>query len=328
MNSRFFVIWGAPGTGLSLLAAAMRVFGAVPFEEQRGDRFYPLGRFEDQGLVKLNDELLKELGQSWHSLAGVGPEQAELLEKNGFLARAVAFLESCAKRAPIVLLKDPKMTKLAAFWRKAFDAAGIKPYCALGWREPAAVAATLQVRAMQSKHPAPVTDQRLGLLLWLVYNQQALQYTAGFTRALLKFEDFLAKPEETLRSLAQMLDFPLSETDLQTFCAEVLEKGQYADPSGNLELSPKVLEMQKLLAGSQKLQCPVLSGPIWPATVEEEMLASMLDSANHEIRVDAGKMASIHADICILTGECKRMAAELLQLKNERATIGELAKRL
>lgn len=312
MYSKFFVIWGMHRSGTSLLAAAMRVFGAEPHStRQHAAEDNPKGYFEDPTLVRLNDAMLAELRLNWQSLSPIGEQQAYMLEKAGYLRKALEYLETRASAAPLVMLKDPRMTRLGAFWRRVFEEAGQKPYSVITWRNPGAVASSLRQRALRAKAPAPEADMRYGLLLWLIYTQEALACTEGYPRALVNYDRFLADPVQSLNSIAENLNFPLGEARMKDFCENFVEPrlNHHGEPPIQDEWPASVRELYALLQKSA--QCPLFSGPLWPATDETRLLAALLDDANRNIRENAAKMASIHAEICVLTGECKRMAAQL-----------------
>ncbi len=314
MHSEFFVIWGMHRSGTSLLAAAMRVFGAEPHsEKQHAASDNPKGYYEDPALVRLNDAMLSELGLKWHSLSPLGDTQAYMLEKAGYAAKALKYLEARAAAAPLVMLKDPRMTRLGAFWRRVFEKAALKPYSVIAWRNPLAVAASLRQRALRAQTPTPETDIRYGLLLWLVHTQAALIYTRGYPCALVNYDAFLADPAASLNNIAADLAFPLSDVQLKAFCQD------FVDPKLNhheakdvaKDLSGRVRKLYDLLKNAKS--CPHDPGPLWPDTGEGHMMAALLDEAVRQLREDNAKMASIHAEICVLTGECKRMATLLAE---------------
>lgn len=313
MNSSFFVIWGMHRSGTSLLGAAMRVFGAGPESAlMHADESNPKGYYEDPALVQLNDDMLAELGLKWQSLTPIGEAHTILLEKAGYLDKAVAFLQKRAKAAPLSMLKDPRMARLGAIWRKAFAEMGQEPYSVVIWRNPGAVAASLRQRALKSKVHAPEQDLRQGLLLWLLYTQGSLLYTSGYPRALVNYDKFLHNPDRELRRVSSELPFPLSETDLEKFCAEFVAPEMNHHGISQEQLPAAVAELASALSRADT--CPE-PGILWPHTDEERSLAGLLDDANRALREHSAKMASIHSEICLLTGQLKRMILQQAEKK-------------
>lgn len=320
MHSKYFVIWGMHRSGTSLLAAAMRVFGAEPHSSvQHASSDNPKGYFEDPALVRLNETILGELGLKWHSLGAIGEAQAYMLEKAGYTDKALEYLQTRARVSPLVMLKDPRMTRLGAFWRRVFEKAGQAPYSIISWRHPLAVAASLRIRALKSKTHAPEADLRHGLLLWLIHTQAALEYTRGYPRSLVNYDAFLANPVAGLKAIAADINFPASDAQINAFCEDFVERkyNHHAEDETEGDLPARVQNLYNTLREST--QCPELTEAIWPAGDEEEMVAELLDKANWHIRENAAKMASVHAEICLLTGECKRMAIQLASQKGKNA---------
>lgn len=319
MNGRFFTVWGMHRSGTSLLAAAMRVFGAeLTGKSIEPDRYNPKGYFENTDLMRLNDAMLAELGQKWHSLAAIGPEQYAVLEGAGYVDQAIAFLKAEAAKAPLVLLKDPRLCRVGAIWRQAFARLDITPWCVVPWRDPLAVASSLRVRSQNVKYPSPAADLRYGLLLWLTYTQGAMVYTSGCPRILINYDQFLRTPAATMEKAAAVFGLPINEQALEEFCLEFVDVNlnHNAETLPGVTMPQQVRELVARLEESRDV-CPCVEH-IWPVTDEEQTLAALLDEANRRIRAHAGKMASIHTEVCVLTGECKRMALELQLLKGQK----------
>lgn len=313
MHSKFFVIWGMHRSGASLLAEAMRVFGAEPYEasQREKDNF----QSEDPDLISLNDSMLAEFRLTWQSFGAIREPEAYMLEKAGYLAKAQKYLEKRAETAPLVVLKDPRMARLGAFWKRVFKSLDQKPYSIVAWRAPLAAAASLRQSALKAKAPMPAADIRYGLLLWLIYTQSALVYTTDFPRVLVNYDALLNEPEKTQANISAALDFPASQSLAQNFQEKVVncKLNHFGEMNIHDELPEKVLNLYNLLNENSK--CPEIDAQVWPQTDEEQLLATLVDEANRHLREYSAKMASIHAEICILTGECKRMSTQISELK-------------
>lgn len=314
MNSKFFVIWGMHRGGTSLLAAAMQVFGARPQGTLLpADYNNPRGYFETLELINLNEAMFSELGQRWYGLGYIGSEQVEMLVRAGHLERAVEYLRKQAEHPAPVLLKDPRMSRLGALWNRAFAQLDITPYSIVVWRDPMAVSASLCRRALKLKIPTPLVDERYGWLLWLSYMRSSLIYTQFWPRVLIGYENFVEHPAECLLEMGRLLDTGVDMAVLNDFCGHFVDPGlNHHGPAEADSIMPaKVRAMYELLSSRDSLECPDISPQAWEPDSEEKLLAALLDDANRKIRENALKMATIHSEICILTGECKRMALEL-----------------
>lgn len=290
MKSKFIIVWGMHRSGTSLIARSLKVFGA-----SLGDNLFagnpgnPKGYFEDMGLMQLDSAMLKELGLSWDSLAPVREKHVRHLIDCGYLEYAVNFLGEVGTRGAVVGLKDPRMTKLAPFWRKAFHEVAITPVNIVAYRKPQAVIASLARRALTSPRPGLLGDPLYGAYLWLSYTLASILYTSGFPRVLMNYEEFLDHPHDILVKTGDILSLPIDKHELDQFCNSFVDRRLNHDPGQKnytFNLPPRINELYGILDSLPELCFPshVHIGKMWPESESELNLCGFIDKALQDWR--------------------------------------------
>lgn len=226
------LVLGMHRSGTSVMARALPVMGV-----SLGDHLIPAhpcnpkGFFEDADINSSNAILLKALGAGWEYPVSFRDRQAELrrfatdtpgqavlaLLRDKFRAAdELAQRQGRPLPAPLAV-KEPRMSRLMAFWRPLMLAAGCAPQVCLALRHPAHVAASLTAR---NGFPAAQ-----GWRLWLHYTLDALEGSLGLPVLVLDYEALLAAPERQIRRLAQWLGRPADEAALRVFCDGFLDRG-------------------------------------------------------------------------------------------------------
>lgn len=194
---RDVVVLGMHRSGTSLTA---RLLGDLGWYLGRPDELLgprednPEGFFERADVQVLNDRLLSRLGASWD-----GPPGVEELDDrpdgnvDEQLATLVAALEADAGAAPFAL-KDPRLCVLWPLWKRHLPTSAM---LVLTFRHPAEVAASLQKR-----DGLPVAT---GLALWEEYVRRALVAAKDRAAVVVRYGDLVARPEESIESLAEAL---------------------------------------------------------------------------------------------------------------------------
>ena len=190
------VVLGMHRSGTSLTA---RILGDLGWylgrpEELLGPREdNPDGFFERADVQVLNDRILSRAGASWDGPPG--PD--ELLDLGDAvdeqLGALIAAMQEGAGAAPFAL-KDPRLCVLWPLWERHLPSSA---RLVLTFRHPAEVAASLHKR----DGLAPVT----GLALWEEYVRRALAAAKDRGAVVVRYEDLVARPEQTIARLAETL---------------------------------------------------------------------------------------------------------------------------
>lgn len=187
---RQIAVLGMHRSGTSVVAQLIAAMGAYAGEDAKlpkGDAFNPSGYWEHRDVVALNEEILRSLDASW----GAPLQIPQTPPSPAFVERARTIAQTLAAHGTSVL-KDPRMSILFPYWRDALD----NPACVLVWREPAAVA-----RSLESRDDIPLPA---GLALWEEYTRAMLVATRGVPRVLVSYEELVADP---IRFAARLHEF-------------------------------------------------------------------------------------------------------------------------
>lgn len=196
------LILGMHRSGTSALTRTLSLLGAaLPStllgEDGSGVASNPLGHWEPERVVALNDAALQAAGSKWRTPFGVDPSWYETGEARAFRERAVDLLAREYGAARLFVLKDPRTCLLAPLWLGALEDAGIAAAPVHVYRSPAEVAASLQKRND--------IDPPLGELLWLRYVLDAERATRGLVRSHLRYDSLLVDWMGTAEHVADAL---------------------------------------------------------------------------------------------------------------------------
>ncbi|HTX01430.1 MAG TPA: hypothetical protein VMD59_21780, partial [Acidimicrobiales bacterium] len=141
------------------------------------------GHFESISMVKVNDELLTEMGRNWWCPPRAGPAAAAEWSRVSYdPAAARRAFDEVHPEAPFVW-KDPRTVLTLPLWRRALG-----PHLAAVavLRNPLDVAASLAARSkLRLTH---------GVALWERYNRHLLANLAGMPAILTRYDDLVDNP--------------------------------------------------------------------------------------------------------------------------------------
>jgi hypothetical protein len=290
------VVLGMARSGTSAITRALPVLGV-----RLGDNLMePLpginekGFWEDLDIYQLNIELLRELQTDWQSHGPI-PLQTMPAEKlASFRLRASALLrERTADAAPFGF-KDPRTSRLLAFWRPIFDHLGLDQGYVISLRDPLSVARSL------AKAWGFGTEK--ACYLWLEYVVDAVAGSRGARRVVVDFDALIADPVGQVQRIASTLDLPLSDPQspewreyTHAFLDESLRHARFE--TEDLRLDPAVPQ---------------------DAIDAHSMLRRV--SAD-ELSIDDPEVAALFDR---LRDSLKRMAPALMQMRRQDETIGSL----
>ena len=204
------------------------------------DAYNPQGYWELGQVVRLNDRLLHRLGGAWdrppHPPSGweKAPDLEDLRREAGDL------VERFRARNTRWGFKDPRTCLTLPFWLTVLP----EPRFVVCVRDPSSVSASLVRRDGMESADA--------LQLWLRYTSAALEYSTGFARILLSYDDLITDPVSQTRRVAGFLGVP--ETAAQAAAARIadvvsptLRHHSAFRPFSNPEQPPSILVLQELI---------------------------------------------------------------------------------
>jgi hypothetical protein len=198
---------GMHRSGTSLAGQLLNAMGCYAGEEDEmpaPDVFNPTGYWERRDVWALDEEILAALDASWLDPARADVARLSDESRRAFVDRARAIVRELDTHGSW-MVKDPRMAILFPIWREVLD----HPICVLVWREPSAVA-----RSLENRDGLPFV---VGLALWEEYTRAMLASTAGLPRVCVSYEDLVAYPIACVAKLHRsLLDAGASDLQLPT----------------------------------------------------------------------------------------------------------------
>ncbi len=197
------VIIGMHRSGTSALSRTINLLGfRLPQKIVPAGPGNSLGHWEPIGVMHQNDRILAQLERSWldpKPLPQGWETDARVLKHH---PAALRMLEAeYGSQDHAIVIKEPRVSRLVAFWRDILLAAGIAPHWLITCRNPLEVAASLRERnAFSLEHACR---------LWQSYMLEAEVATRGMPRAVVHFEALLDDWKRCLHSAFGQLELAL-----------------------------------------------------------------------------------------------------------------------
>jgi hypothetical protein len=211
---------------LSLCGGALpgRLLGAMPDN--------PLGHWEPREANYLNEAILRRLGSSAFDPAlDLREEGASDAKKLAPCIGDIGAFLSTLPAAPLVVVKDPRITLLSDLWFDAARRAGFDVMTVIAVRHPQEVIESIAVRSGASPE--------LASALWLKYNLLAERDTRGLPRVFVHYENLLEDWRREIKRISVVLGIDLDARDeaaIEEFLKPDLHRqrhcGQVTEPFG------------------------------------------------------------------------------------------------
>jgi glycosyltransferase involved in cell wall biosynthesis len=230
MNSQktALLITGMHRSGTSLLTQILHMCGVAVAEKLEPPNEYNItGYWESIELVKLHDKMLKEAQSSWKDV-GEFPKtwlqssQSAPYEK---LIQDFIFREFSDKS--LFTIKDPRVSRFVPFWEKTLKRNNIDSKLIIPFRNPYAVAKSLQ-------HRDNLHSDR-SLLLWVRHILEAEKNSRHLKRSFINYNALLLDWRQTLARLCDDLKIklPIESKSLNTDVDKVIlsKEDHYGQPT-------------------------------------------------------------------------------------------------
>ncbi len=134
-----------------------------------------------------------------------------------FRDELVAILERDFAESPLWGLKDPRMCRLMPLWLDIFKEVDCDPYFVHVVRNPVEVAESLRKRHGFSR--------RKSILLWMLHELEAEQWTRDYPRVFISFRQLLSNWPGTLEKISDVLqiNFPVKISDIVDKVSDFLD---------------------------------------------------------------------------------------------------------
>ncbi|MEW6133628.1 MAG: hypothetical protein AB1591_10780 [Pseudomonadota bacterium] len=212
LKRRAIFILGMHRSGTSVLTRAVHLQGAVlPKTLMPAQADNPDGFFESLPVVRFNNELLQDASRSWDDPRPIAPAWWKRRGRTLRVKQAKTILKREFPEGEVLVLKDPRISRLLPIWLEAASEIGLEPAAFVGCRNPIEVAASLFKRNKMGAQTAH--------LLWLAYMLEAETASRGLPRAMVQFDHLiadwrsaLAKAYDAIELDSLMLDGEPAET--------------------------------------------------------------------------------------------------------------------
>jgi hypothetical protein len=162
----------------------LKLCGASPKHLLPASPGNPEGHFESVPLMRFHDELLASAGSRWHDWRKFNPAWYRSPPAYTFKQRAKEIFEAEFGKAPLPILKDPRICRFAPFWIDVLKEIGATPRMVIPIRSPLEVALSLKKRDSMSLAK--------GLLLWLRHVLDAELATRSNPRSIFSWSGLLS----------------------------------------------------------------------------------------------------------------------------------------
>ena len=193
LSSRIVLVLGMHRSGTSALTGMLVSSGLdVPGDlmDRPDDVINPMGYWESEGLMQLNDQLFSSLGLHWSTADQLPPGWADFEAAVLWRRSLISQWQHSCRGLSCPVIKDPRLCMLAEGLRPLVQADAVRFTVFLPIRHPLEVARSLQV--------AQETDLLRGLQLWVSHVLEAERWSRGLPRQIIAFEDLLQHPESVL----------------------------------------------------------------------------------------------------------------------------------
>lgn len=206
-------VLGFGRSGTSALARVLSLSGAaLPPKLLGATTDNTRGFWEPRAAIHLNESILRSRGSSAYDLALPAP--ADAIAEHGddevWIAKLQPFFAALPV-APVVVIKEPKITALTDLWFEAARRAGYEVAAVVAMRHPAEAAASIEQRANRQNYVR--SSLELGSAWWLKYTLLAERDTREVPRVIVEFANLLTDWRREVKRIGAALGVDLDGYD-------------------------------------------------------------------------------------------------------------------
>lgn len=182
------------------MAGTLQLMGAdLGKDLMEGKQDNQKGFFENNEVVKINDDLLAFHQSEWDSIFPLPRDWENDQALRPFAKRIQQLLYNGFEISPFIAIKDPRLGFTLPFWQKNLTELGIEHKYIIMLRHPAEVSQSLKKRNYISTEKAH--------LLWTQTMLSIEKNTRKHPRVFVHFQDLIDFPELQLQNISQTLSF-------------------------------------------------------------------------------------------------------------------------
>ncbi|MCV7407880.1 sulfotransferase family protein [Mycobacterium marseillense] len=214
-------------SGTSALTRVLSLCGStLPAGMCGADGNNPRGYWEPRAAIMLNETILRRHDSNWYDPTLRLQEECAFgaEEKAACIAEIAAYLGTLPA-APLVVIKEPRITALSSLWFEAARQVGFDLAAVIAVRHPQ------EVVASAAKYVD--TSPELSSALWLKYNLLAERHTRGMPRVFVDYGNLLEDWHREVKRIAAALEIDLDTADesaIAEFLTAELRRQRYVGP--------------------------------------------------------------------------------------------------
>ena len=195
------LVMGVGRSGTSALTRVLNLLGAaLPSKTLAANFGNERGYWEPSSILALSEEILSVHGSDWHDPRSFPKAWFASSEAAVFVERAKTIIEDDYDGASLIVIKEPRICRLAPIYLAALDRAGYTSCVVIPLRHPSEVAGSLKQR--------DGTDELTSELIWIRHMLEMEAATRHCPRVWTTYEQLL----EDWRSVSAMIASALNVT--------------------------------------------------------------------------------------------------------------------
>ena len=202
-------ILGMHRSGTSVLTRCLNLQGVtLPKTIMLPQKDNEKGFWESLPIVRFNNRLLKEAGVAWDDPKPIAASWWQSSEIPEWINQASLLLQQEFSYGELVVLKDPRLSRLMPIWIEACKKTDFSPLVLLCCRNPLDVASSLERRNEFNLQHAE--------RLWLRYMLEAEKGSRGLVRSVVHFDNLIDNWKDTIEQACTNigLEMPLLKGDV------------------------------------------------------------------------------------------------------------------
>ena len=228
---------GVGRSGTSALTRVLNLLGAaLPHETLGAGSGNERGHWEPLSILHLSDEMLSVHGSDWYDTRSFPRAWFASSEATAFIERATMIIEADYEGAPLIVIKEPRICRLAPIYLAALDRAGYATRVVIPLRHPSEVAGSLKRRDS--------TDELVAELIWIRHMLETEAAIRCCPRVWTTYDQLLEDWWSVQATIASTLDVTWPSQpqavgeDINAFLAPTLRHFDTSKGPGPPELGP------------------------------------------------------------------------------------------
>lgn len=204
-----FVI-GFGRSGTSALTRVLSLCGTtLPADLLGATSSNPRGYWEPRAVIALNEAILRRSGNSGYDLS---LERGAKRHDAADIAAIRSFL-STLPAAPVVVIKEPKLTAVSDLWFEAARGAGYDVAAVIAVRHPGECIGSVHKRSRRQLYVG--SSPELVSAWWLKYSLLAERHTRGVPRVFVGYSSLLQDWRAEIKRVSATLEIDLDRQDVE-----------------------------------------------------------------------------------------------------------------